>query len=64
MGVHDPAEPKLLEMIETDGLARPAFGLSERREKHAGEKGDNGNHDQQLDQCEPGRLPLLSLFLR
>ncbi len=58
IGVEGVAEAHLADVIETFGGARLFFGTGERRQEHAGEQGDDGDDDQQLDESETGAATL------
>jgi hypothetical protein len=57
--IHGPAELELFHWAEADGLLPFGFRARHRRQKQAGENGDDGNDHQQLDECErdAGVLP-------
>ena len=58
IGVHQPSERHLALIVHTEDAVRFSFRLTEGREQHACEDGDDRDDDKELDQGEC--LPLLS----
>ena len=48
--VHVPGRHQLFGVVEAIDALGFALGLGERGQKQGGQDGDDGNHDQQLDQ--------------
>jgi hypothetical protein len=53
--VHVAGQAQLLVVVQTTDPIGAPFGSAQRRQEHRGQDGDDGNHDQQLDQCETNR---------
>jgi hypothetical protein len=51
-GPHLEGEGHFLEVADAIDALRLALGGGERRQQHGGQNGDDGDHDEQLDQCE------------
>ena len=55
--VHDPAQGHLTLIVHAKNALSLRLGLAEGGEKHAGQNGDDRDHDQQLDQGKGANLP-------
>ena len=51
-GIHDIGEGDLLQVVEADHALGLLLGLGQRWQQHRGENGDDGDHNQQLNQGE------------
>ena len=52
LGVHRESDANLVLIIDALGAKRFGFGAGQRGQKHRGQNGNNGYHDEQLDQSE------------
>ena len=59
IAIHVPAELELAIIIEAGDLLPLGFGLTQGRQQHGGENGDDGNDHQQFDERERGGTPPL-----
>ena len=58
-----PGDSELLEIVDTLGILTLTFHTSESGQKHCGENGDDGDHDQQFDEGEAELLFHTFIFL-
>jgi len=61
--VHFEHEPHLFQVVLARRTPRGLPSPSQRRQQYRGQNADDGNHHQQLNQCEPTLLRLHVLFL-
>jgi hypothetical protein len=57
-------DDQLLDVVQTGNAIRLGFRSGERRQKHSGENGNNGDDYQQFDQRESSRKSLRHLTAR
>src|SRR5438552_499267 len=58
IGVHEERETHLSEVVQAARLLALLFRARQRGKEQPGQDGDNGDHDQELDQCEAWGRPL------
>lgn len=62
--IHDGPNPQLFEVVEALACTRFAFGAAHGRQEHRAQDPDDGNHHQELNQCESTRGTMLSIFVQ